>query len=243
MKLEEFARTTNLARGSELEKVRLLAFYFHKTAGKREFGRDDILEWFEALHYASPNMSRLLRRIRESRQFVKAGSQGQFKLHAVELDELQAEYPGLRAGSEEVVSDDTILPHSLYESTRGFVESLSKQINACYEYNIFDGCAVLMRRLLEVLLILAYEHLGIESEIQDSQGNYLALERIIANAKSNRQLRLSRDSKGLIDEFRVLGNFSAHKIYYNCRRSDLTSLTRSYRATIEELLYKNGIRK
>ena len=100
-----------------------------------------------------------------------------------------------------------------------------------------------MRRLLEVLLILAYEHLGIESEIQDSQGNYLALERIIANAKSNRQLRLSRDSKGLIDEFRVLGNFSAHKIYYNCRRSDLTSLTRSYRATIEELLYKNGIRK
>jgi hypothetical protein len=209
---------------------------------KKEFRQDDILQWFEQLHFPRPNISRLLGRIRSSRQFVKGSANGEFKLHALTLDELQAQFPGLRAESEEVVSTDTILPHSIYESTRGFIESLAKQINASYEYNIFDGCAVLMRRLLEVLLILAYEHLGIESDIQDSSGNYVTLEKIIANAKSNSKLRLSRDSKAVLEEFRQIGNFSAHKIYYNCRRTDLTRVTTSYRATIEELLYKAGIR-
>lgn len=33
--------------------------------------------------------------------------------------------------------------------------------------NIFDGCAVLMRRLEEVLLILSYAHLKIEAASKD----------------------------------------------------------------------------
>jgi hypothetical protein len=242
LKLEEFARNVELVRRSELDRVRLLAFFHHKVCNKKEFGKNDIVEWFGQLHFPRPNTTRLLRRIRGSRQFVRGSTNGEFKLHALTLDELQAELPGLRAESEDVVSTDTILPYSIYESTRGFIESLAKQINASYEYNIFDGCAVLMRRLLEVLLILTYEHLGVESAIQDSSGNYVPLEKIIANAKSSTHLKLSRDSKAVLEEFRQIGNFSAHKIYYNCRRADLTRIATSYRATIEELLYKAGIR-
>lgn len=242
MNLDEFARHTGIIRATELDRVRLLAFYFHKTQGQHQFTSKDVLSWFNALHLPRPNTTRLFTRIRESRKFIKGGANGAYKLHAIELDELQAEYPGLRSESEEVVSTDTILPHPIYESTRGFVESLSKQINASYEYNLFDGCAVLMRRLLEVLLILTYEHLGLEATIQNSSSSYLPLERIIADAKINKTLRLSRDSKALIDEFRQIGNFSAHKIYYNCRRSDLKKIIVGYRAAIEELLYKSGIR-
>jgi len=150
--------------------------------------------------------------------------------------------PGIHVASEDVISDDLILPRPLYENTRGFIESLSKQINASYEFNIFDGCAVLMRRLLEILLILSYEHLKIEAAIQDPHGNYLMLERIANDAKSNKVLKLSRDAKSVLDDFRTIGNFSAHKIYYNCRRSDLKKIAVHYRATIEELLYKSGIR-
>ena len=242
MKLEDFARQFELPRKSEIERVRLLAFYFHKVENKREFGKNDISAWFSSLHFSSPNMSRLLRRMRTSRQFVKGSAPDTFRLHALTIDELQAELPGIRAESEEVVSTDTILPSPIYDSTRGFIESLAKQINASYEYNIFDGCAVLMRRLLEVLLILTYENLSIEAEIQDSTGNFLSLEKIIANSKTNNFLKLSRDSKAVLEEFRQLGNFSAHKIYYNCRRADLARIAVSYRATIEELLYKSGIR-
>lgn len=243
MTLEEFAKTIGLAGKTELERVTLLAYFFHKAEGKIEFGRPDILTWFDRLHYSRPNLGRLTSRMVGSRAFVRGTQAGHYKLHATKLDELQQEHPGLHSENEAVVSDDTILPRAIYDSTRGYVESLSKQINASYEYNIFDGCAVLMRRLLEILLILSYEHIGIEAEIQDQQGNYRSLERIIENAKMNKNLKLSRDTKTLIDEFRVIGNFAAHKIYYNCRRADLKQVALPYRATIEELLYKCGIRK
>lgn len=243
MNLKGFCRIADVLEVDELEKIRLLAFFFQKTSAQKEFTSSDICEWFEELDLPQPNRSRLLKKIRSSRAFIKGKGASSFKLHAAEFDGLQAEYPGIHIESEDIISEDTILPLPLYENTRGFIESLSKQINASYEFNIFDGCAVLMRRLLEILLILTYEHLNIESEIQDNNQNYTSLEKIIANTKSNKQLKLSRDSKAVLDEFRSLGNFSAHKIYYNCRRADLKKVASNYRATIEELLYKCGVRK
>ncbi|MBN2000934.1 hypothetical protein JW935_25540 [candidate division KSB1 bacterium] len=243
LKLRDFCRDTSLLAKSELEKVRLLAFFYQKTKGVTEFTIEDVFSWFESLDLPRPNSSRLLSKMRKSRVFVKGKKSNSFRIHAIELDELQATYPGVHTESEEVISEDTVLPRPVYENSRGFTESLAKQINASYEYNIHDGCAVLMRRLLEVLLILAYEHLGIEQEIQDNNNQYLPLEVIIKDAKQNKTLNLSRDSKAVLDDFRLLGNFSAHKIYYNCRRADLRPILATYRATVEELLYKSGIRK
>jgi len=243
MHLNVFSKLAHLSAATELEKVRLLAYYFHKTANVREFNLNNIVSWFDELHFHTPNKSRLKSNLEKSDAFIRGSKSGFWRLHAIELDELQESFPGIRSDSEEINSLDTILPVSLYQSTRGFIESLSKQINASFEYNLFDGCAVLMRRLMEVLLILAYEHLNIELEIKDVNGNYLALEQVINNAKSNPALKLSRDAKSALDEFRTLGNFSAHKIYFNCRRADLQKVTSNYRATIEELLYKSGIKK
>lgn len=242
MKLDAFAKLAGLFEQTEIEKVRLIAYFYYKTAGIREFELDEVRDWFEELHLHAPNMSRLKGRIEKSKSFVRGSGVGRWKLHATDLDGLQGLFPELTSHSEEVESTDCILPRPLYESTRGFVELLSQQINASYEYNIFDGCAVLMRRLVEVLLILAYEHNKIECEIQDGNGQYMPLERIVANAKNHPKLRLARDTKSMLDELRTLGNFAAHKIYFNCRRSDLQRVIGSYRATIEELLYKSGIR-
>src|SRR5690606_19553500 len=110
------------------------------------------------------------------------------------------------------------------------------------ENNIFDGCAVLMRRLLEICLILAYEKLAIEDEIKDSQGGYKLLNAIIDNAKLSKKLALSRNSKDSLEIFRSLGNFSAHKIYYNAHRKDVESRVLDYKALIEELFYKAELR-
>ncbi|MBV9505011.1 MAG: hypothetical protein JO323_08415 [Acidobacteriia bacterium] len=147
--------------------------------------------------------------------------------------------------SQEVADDGTILPPVLYEKTgRGYIVSLAKQINSSYEHNIFDGCAVLMRRLEEVLLILSYEHVGIEAEIKDAKsGNYLMLEGVVKNAQGNAKLNLSRNGREWIDTFRALGNYSAHKITYQCRREYIREKIDAYRALVEELLHKSGILK
>ena len=175
MDIKSYCAATGLLGSDELEKVKYLAFYYHKKEGKVEFTKNDIAKWFDERHLSQPNMSRLTTKIRESSSFIKGENKGSYKLHALVLDELQTEYPGVHSESEEVVSDDTVLPKPLYENTRGFIESLAKQINASFEYNIYDGAAVLMRRLLEILLILSYENLNIESEIQDQNGMNLHL--------------------------------------------------------------------
>jgi len=241
--IQQFSKAVDLLSCKELQKIRLLAYFHQKTSGNPDFSADDITEWFSALNLPNPNIYRLKNNLTASRVFIKGKEKASYRLHPTEFDLLQSEIPGIPVESEDVISDDLILPRPLYENTRGFVESLAKQINASYEFNIYDGCAVLMRRLLEILLILSYEHLKIEGAIQDSKGNYFMLERIANDAKTNNVIKLSRDAKSVLDDFRTIGNFSAHKIYYNCRRSDLKKIAAHYRATIEELLYKSGVRK
>lgn len=43
--------------------------------------------------------------------------------------------------------------------------------------NCYDACAVLMRRVFEISLILAYEHHGIQDDIKDEKGDYVMLEK------------------------------------------------------------------
>ncbi len=48
--------------------------------------------------------------------------------------------------------------------------------------------------------------------------------------------------KASLDVFRELGNFSAHKIEYTCKREYIKQEIQQYRALIGELLHKAGIR-
>jgi len=244
MTLDRFVESSGLLSLTETDKVCYLAFYFLKTKNLEQFTALDAAKWLrDDLHLATPNTSRLNANLGTSRNTVKGPKSDSFRLHHTLITELQAKFPQLLETSQDVIDDGTVLPKLRYEDTRGYIESLAKQINASYERNIFDGCAVLMRRLVEILMIHSYEHLNIADEIKDSSGNYQMLEAIIDKARSNNKLALSRNSKGCIEEFRKLGNFSAHKVYYNCTRAEIKPVILDYRALIEELLYKSGIRK
>ena len=100
---------------------------------------------------------------------------------------------------------------------------------------------VLMRRLFEVLLVLSYQHIGIDDEIKDSSGKgYVMLESIVGNAKNNQTLKLSR-IKNEFDSFRKVGNFSAHNITYTAGKKDIDDIKLSYRVMLEELYNKAGL--
>ncbi len=241
MSLSNFVAGSNLLERTEIEKIRLLTFYHYKVTAQTEFTIKDVTTWFQTLNLAKPNSSRLKKNLSKSSYFVRGTNLGTFRLHAREMANLDTQFPTI-SRNEEVISYDTILPASLYKVNRGYIESLAKQINASHENNIFDGCAVLMRRLLEILLIHAYENLSIETCIKDSDGNYFLLEKIVKDAVSNSTLSLSRNTKVCLDKFRTLGNFSAHKIYYTCKPSYIEDVILEYRAIIEELLYKSSLK-
>ena len=121
-----------------------------------------------------------------------------------------------------VQQSGTILPDALYNGLQSNIQSLCKQINASYENHLFDCTAVIMRRLLESLLVLCYQNAGIEADIMDKSGIYhITLDKIIKNAEQNKTLSLSANTRREMALFKDLGNYSAHKIWYNCTQQDI----------------------
>ncbi len=98
-----------------------------------------------------------------------------------------------------------------------------------------------MRRVFEITLILAYENLGIQDEIKNN-GEYVMLEKIVANAVSNSTLGLSRLKKEY-NSIREVGNYAAHRVLYNTRKKDIDDIKNVFRVCLEELYYKAGMLK
>lgn len=143
-----------------------------------------------------------------------------------------------------VQQSGTILPDTMYSNLQSNIQSLCKQINASYEKNLYDCTAVIMRRLLESLLVLCYQNAGIESEIMDKSSLYhITLDKMIKNAEQNKTLGFSANTRKEMALFKDLGNYSAHKIWYNCTQQDIKPHILKYRAIIEELMYKSGVKR
>lgn len=241
MRLEKFVALTGLYKIRKIvDQVELLSFYFAETKDLEKITTTDVKSWFKELNLSEPNVTRLKNDIRKSSSFV--WNNGHFYLNGERRSDLRKKYPQVSATTEEIFCDGELLPLLLYEDAWDYIKVICDQINASYENNIFDGCAVLMRRLIEVLLILYYKYIGIEDKIKDGNSNYLPLEKIIDNATTNNKLDLSRDTKNQLDNFRKLGNFSAHKITYFCRRWYIDEVKLDFRAIVEELLDKSGVK-
>jgi hypothetical protein len=242
MKLERFIDVSGLAELGEKDKALYFAYYHLKKEKVEEFTAGEAAKWISTNRLGNPNTARLRANLGDSSRTVKGSKAGAFRLHHKLIKTLDAKFPELQEQSQEVVDAGTILPPVTYENTRGFIANLAKQINLCYEQRAFDGCAVLMRRLEEVMLILAYQALGIDDEIKDPKGNYKVLEGIVTNAQNNRKLALGRNSKEMIELIREMGNYSAHQITYQCRREFITEKIEGFRALVQELLAKAKLR-
>ena len=137
-------------------------------------------------------------------------------------------------------SSSELLDEGKFCGKYSYLDKIIKQINCCYQEHCFDACAVVMRRLFEIILILTYQNCGIDDEIKDSSGNYQTLDAIIKNAKNNSTLKLSR-TKNKFDSFKNLGNNSAHGITYTASSKDIDDIKMDFRKAIEELYCKAGL--
>lgn len=237
MKVEQFSSLADLVNKPEIQKVQHLAFYLLENKDQSEFTVKDLSGILVALGFAQPNNTRLKAAVKKSSLFNKGSRADYFRLSVKAITSLRELYPNL-SESEEIMSDDSLLPEVLFkEVRRQYLIKAAQQINAAYENNLFDACSLMMRRLLEILLIHCFEANGIESRVKDDEGNYQNLKTLINKAKTFSEIPLSTDAKKDMDSFRELGNLSAHRVRYNCRRDDIRVLRVEYRAVIEELLY------
>lgn len=179
--------------------------------------------------------------LKRSKDISSGAKAGKFRPLKNYIDIMDIECSELTVKSEEIITDELIIPSSLAVGTRGYIVSLTNQINGSYHHNIFDGCAILMRRLLEILLIHAYQHMKREMDIKEADG-YKKLNTIINQVISDKPFSLSKNTLGVLHTFRELGNFSAHSIQYNARRTDINNVKMAYRVAVEELLYLSNLK-
>lgn len=125
----------------------------------------------------------------------------------------------------------------LAQTRRGYLVTVGRQMNGCYAQGWCDACAVMMRRLIEIAIIEAFENHEVADHIKDKDGNYFQLSDLIAKTLAETELRLSRNAKKYLPKLRDLGHMSAHGRYFHAQKDDIEKVQQGFRVTVEELLY------
>ncbi len=114
-------------------------------------------------------------------------------------------------------------------------------MNGCFSQGWYDASAVMMRRLLEIALIEAFEAKGIAAKIKSTAGDYLQLSDLITRSLNEGSWTLSRSCRKALPLLRDAGHNSAHGRYYHTRREDIEGLRPGCRIVIEEFLHHAGL--
>jgi hypothetical protein len=98
------------------------------------------------------------------------------------------------------------------------------------------------RRLLETLIIEAYEKHKLCASIQDANGEFLHLGDLIGTVLNEKTWNLSRNTRRALPRLKDIGDRSAHSRRYNAHKNDIDKLTDDLRVTIQELVYLSGLK-
>ncbi len=242
MDFKSFTEKTDLCSKTEVEKIRLIAFYLALFENTNEFNLKTALSMLESVGCRVLNISRLKNNLKDDRKFKRNGKTDNWTLNPTIIKELEKQYNEQLNDKNNIESDSELLDENKFSGKKTYLDSLIAQANNCYKNNCYDACAVILRRIFEITLILAYRNNNIETEIQDNSGQTFMLEKIVNNAVNNQTLKLSK--RNLQKEYTVIrniGNYAAHKIEYNTSFKDIDDIKIIFRVRLEELYHKAGL--
>ena len=136
-----------------------------------------------------------------------------------------------------VVASDLFPLAILSEAGRGYLVTVGRQMNGCFERGWYDAAAVMMRRLLEIAIIEAFEAKAVAANITAADGNYYQLTDLVAKALAEPSWTLSRNTKKYLPRLKDLGHQSAHGRYYHAKVEDIEQVRPQCRIVIEEFLH------
>lgn len=114
-------------------------------------------------------------------------------------------------------------------------------MNGCFASAWYDACAVMMRRLLETVIIEAFEAYKLDSVIKNSQGDFIQLTDLVNAAISERTWNLSRNAKKALPQLRDVGHISAHSRRFTAQKNDIEKVLPHCRIALEEFLHLPGL--
>jgi hypothetical protein len=152
---------------------------------------------------------------------------------------IQEEVPRFGTPPSETVTSpaEMVFPHALVKGTRDYIEKVAYQINGSYASGWYDACAVMLRRLIETLIIEAFESHSIAAKIKNPNGDYLYLGDLITKTLSEPSWNLGRNAKIALPRLKNIGDQSAHSRRYIAHREDIDKVMPDIRAVVQELVY------
>jgi hypothetical protein len=139
-------------------------------------------------------------------------------------------------------STQSVIPLSVVRGTRGYIERVTNQANGAYENGWYDACAVMIRRLLETLIIEAYEHHNLTAKIKNVAGDFFYLKDLINICLQETAWNLSRNCRQAMPNLKDIGDKSAHSRRYNAHKGDIDPLLADIRLVVQEFVYIAGLK-
>ncbi len=147
----------------------------------------------------------------------------------------------LRA-ADSIPRSEQVLPMAVVDKTRGYIVKVVQQANGCYEHQWFDACAVMIRKLVEILIIEVFEAHAKSADIKDKDHNYFMLGDLVDRLLAEPKWTLGRETKRFLPEIKTSGNRSAHNRFYIATKGDLDRLLPGLRVAVDEMLHLSKIK-
>jgi hypothetical protein len=183
------------------------------------------------------NVTRLGRQLLANRDVIRGKEMGTVKLRVASKPRLSYRYNEILGIAVVPKIDSPVIPTGLFENTRPYLETLVIQINGTYRGGFYDACAVMCRRLLECLLLLAFERAAKGEVITDASGEYRAVADIIGLASANRHLKLTRGAAAVMGKIQYVGDLAAHHPTYTTRQKDIDEQRLGFQRVVSELVH------
>ncbi len=147
--------------------------------------------------------------------------------------------------SKQFSISDNLFPFEIVENTKPIIERIALQASGNYDMGWYDSCAVMCRRLLEILIIECFEAKNISSKIKDPEKNFFYLDVLINKLliEEGKSWNLSRNSKKSLKLLKTLGDQSAHSRYFSARQADIDYLKSDFRNVVEELIDISSLKR
>ena len=224
-----------IAHDGELTEadIAVAVAWFLKVANSEKVSLASVCGFIESHGIRSAiNKSRLRTRLK-SRRDIAASDSENISIPLKTMSRLNEKYGTFLTPPPPKI-DNNVLNLEDFGGARPYVRALARQVNGCRQFEFFDACAVMMRRLAEVLIIDAYEAKGLRTKILNG-GNYQMLSGLVGALTSGTDFKLSRNAPRWIERLKELGDNAAHSRTYITKALDIDEFKGPYRNLISEL--------
>lgn len=237
MEIAEFIKRISTSRISPGERA-IAVLWLQATKGARGLSASEICRHIEAAGCGKQNITRIKQFFRRDRRVIKGVGEA-YQIRPETLTKLDEQYSPMLT-SRPLIKCDAVLPTDLFSNAKGYLNRVVLQLNASYLYSLFDCCAVMCRRLLETLIIETYEAQNRAGEIKGKDGHFLMFSGLLDYIAKDRHIHLGRSALRGLQNFKKLGDLSAHNRRFNARKTDIEQIKDDLRIACEELLHLSG---